>query len=46
MASNSKKTQRIRDRKSKPNKQNLKGNLKRIQQNADILRELSSNKET
>jgi len=46
MASNSKKTKTIRDRKKKPNKQNLKANLKRIQKNAEILRELSSNKET
>ena len=42
MASNGKKTKRIRNSKKSPNKVNLKANLKRIQQNAEILRELAS----
>jgi hypothetical protein len=41
MASNSKKTKAIRDRKTKPNKANLKVNIKRIQKNTQILRELA-----
>ena len=41
MASNSKKTKAIRDRKTKPNKANLKANMKRIQKNTEILRELA-----
>lgn len=41
MASNSKKTKRIRARKSKPNKANLKKNQRRIQENARILKKLA-----
>ena len=44
MASNSKKTTRIRNRKKRANKVNLKANLKRIQRNAEILRDLASEK--
>jgi hypothetical protein len=46
MASNTKKAKRIRARKKKPNKRNLKANLKRIQRNAEILNELASRTET
>jgi len=46
MSSNRKKTEAIRDRKSKPNKGNLKKNLARIQRNAQRLRELASESET
>ncbi len=46
MASNTKKTKRIRARKKRPNKANLKATLKRIQRNAEILRELASTEET
>lgn len=46
MASNAKKTKRIRARKAKANKRNLKANQKRIQRNAEILRDLASNEET
>ncbi len=42
MASNRKKTKAIRQNKSKPNKDNLKANLKRLQKNAEILREMAS----
>ena len=42
MGSNSKQTKLIRDRKTKPNKKNLEANQKRIQRNAEILRELAS----
>ncbi len=45
MASNRKKTKRIRARKRAPNKANLKANLRRIQENAEALRDLASNKE-
>ena len=41
MASNTKKMKRIRDNKRKPNKANLKADLKRIQMNAERLRELA-----
>lgn len=41
MASNSKKTSAIRNRKKRPNKANLKANQKRLQKNIEILRELS-----
>ncbi|MDY6972567.1 MAG: hypothetical protein SV775_09595 [Thermodesulfobacteriota bacterium] len=46
MASNSKKTKRIRHRKKKPNKANQKANQTRIQRNAEMLRELASGTET
>jgi len=42
MASNRKKTKRIRNKKDRPNKANLKANMKRIQKNTEILRELAS----
>jgi hypothetical protein len=42
MASNSKKTKSIRYRKAKPNRRNLKADQKRIQRNAEILKELAS----
>ncbi|MBW1802794.1 MAG: hypothetical protein JRJ85_18935 [Deltaproteobacteria bacterium] len=42
MASNSKKVHRIRKSKKKPNKANLKADMKRIQKNTEILRELAS----
>ena len=45
MAANRKKTNIIRDRKAKPNKKNLKANQRRIQRNAEILRELASSEE-
>jgi hypothetical protein len=41
MASNTKKAKKIRGRKQAPNKVNLKANMKRIQKNAEILRELA-----
>ena len=41
MASNSKKTKNIRARKAKPNRRNLKADQKRIQRNAEILKELA-----
>lgn len=40
--SNRKQTRLVRARKARPNKANLKKNLKRIQKNAEILRELAS----
>ncbi len=46
MAANRKKTTAIRDRKTKPNKGNLKKNLARIQRNAQRLKELASEPET
>jgi hypothetical protein len=45
MSSNSKKTKAIRARKAKSNKTNLKRGLKRIQRNAEILRDLASSDE-
>ena len=42
MGSSAKKTGRIRDRKKSPNKKNLKADMKRIQKNNEILRELAS----
>jgi len=42
MASNSKRTEAVRDRKDKPNRDNLKKNRKRIEQNREILRELAA----
>lgn len=45
MASNTKKTKAIRARKKRPNKKNLKANLKRIEKNAKILKELAANEE-
>jgi hypothetical protein len=45
MASNTKKTKNIRNRKKRPNKSNMKANMKRIQRNVEILRELASKNE-
>ena len=45
MGSNSKKTKLIRARKARANKTNLKKNTKRIQRNAEILRDLASHDE-
>lgn len=42
MSSNAKKTKLIRARKAKSNKKNLKKDLQRIQNNAEILRELAT----
>jgi len=41
MASKSQHTKRVRRRKDRPNKANLKADQKRIQQNAEILRKLA-----
>lgn len=46
MAGNRKKTEAIRDRKTKPNKANLKKNLARIQRNTQRLKELATEPET
>jgi len=45
MASKTKKTKRIRDRKKRPNKANLKTDMKRIQKNIEILRDLAAKDE-
>ena len=42
MASKTKKAKRIRKRKGRPNKVNLKADIKRTQKNIEILRELAS----
>ena len=42
MASGSKKRKRIRARKAAPNKANIKANMKRIQNNIEILRDLAA----
>jgi len=41
MASNAQQTKRIRNNKDKPNKKNLKANVKRFEQNLKTLKELS-----
>lgn len=41
MASKTKKTKRVRDRKKKPNKANLETDRKRIEKNLEILRDLA-----
>jgi hypothetical protein len=41
MTSNSKKVKAIRTWKDRPHKANLKANMKRIQKNTEILRELA-----
>ena len=46
MPSNAKKTGSIRRKKAKPNKANLKADLKRVQRNAERLRELASEQES
>ena len=45
MASGAKKRKRIRARKAAPNKANLKTNMKRIEKNIEILRDLSAKDE-
>ncbi|MBW2354661.1 MAG: hypothetical protein JRF51_15750 [Deltaproteobacteria bacterium] len=45
MGSNSKQTKAIRKVKAKPNRENLKKDLKRVQKNAAILRELARESE-
>ncbi len=45
MGSNTKKTKLIRARKAKSNKKNLKKNQQRIQNNAQILKELDARSE-
>jgi len=42
MSSNSKKTKRIRDRKTAPNRENQKKDRKRIQKNQELLRALAT----
>jgi hypothetical protein len=42
MASKTKRTKAVRSRKKRPNKKNLKADLKRVQKNAQILRDLAS----
>lgn len=42
MSSNAKQTKAIRARKAKPNRKNLKKNLKRVQENSAILKKLAS----
>ena len=41
MASGAKKRKKIRGRKASPNKANLKANMKRIQKNIEIMRDLA-----
>jgi len=45
MASNSKKTKLIRARKARPNRKNLKADMKRLQENTKILRSLAEQEE-
>jgi len=45
MGTNRKRTKAIRSRKTKPNKANLKAKLRRIQKNAEILKELAADEE-
>ena len=45
MSSKRKQTNKIRERKKQPNKSNQKADLKRIQKNAEILRDLAANDE-
>ena len=45
MSSNRKQTEAVRERKSKPNKVNLKKNQKRIQENTERLKELAAQQE-
>jgi len=42
MGTNRKRTERIRDNKTKPNKENLKKDEKRVQKNRALLKELAS----
>jgi len=46
MSSNAKRTKSIRNWKKKPNKANLKANMKRIQKNTEILRDLAAKEKT
>ena len=46
MTSPAKKTKSIRNRKKRPNKANLKADMKRIQKNREILKELASKDKT
>ena len=45
MVSKAKKTKKIRDRKKRPNKLNLKTDMKRLQKNREILRDLAAEDE-
>ena len=45
MATNRKKTKIIRAKKAKANKRNLKADIKRIQKNAETLRDMASRDE-
>jgi hypothetical protein len=45
MGSNMKRTKIIRARKAKPNKKNIKTNMKRLQDNHDALKALTEEKE-
>lgn len=45
MSSKARKTKRIRNRKKSPNKTNLNANMKRIQRNTALLKELASKEE-
>ena len=45
MVSKAKKTKSIRARKTKPNKANLKADMKRLQKNREILRDLAAKDE-
>jgi len=45
MSSKARKTKKIRNRKKSPNKANLKTDMKRIQRNTAILRDLASKDE-
>jgi hypothetical protein len=45
MASNAKKTKRIRARKKSPHKANLKAHQKRLQRNTEILEQLAADGE-
>jgi hypothetical protein len=46
MGSKARKTKRIRNRKKSPNKTNLKTDMKRIQRNTAVLKDLASKDET
>ena len=46
MTSNAKKTKAVRNWKNKPNKVNQKADIKRIQKNVEVLRELAEKEKT
>lgn len=46
MASNAKKTKLVRARKAKPNRKNLKADMRRIEENTTILRALAEQKKS